>query len=160
MALRNVVEEGDPILRKKCRPVDEVNDRVRMILDDMVETMQASDGVGIAAPQVGILRRMFVAQDQDGTVYYMINPEITDRKGTQTGDEGCLSVPGLIGTVERPAYLRIMANDYDGTRREVIAKEFLAVVMSHEYDHLDGILYTDKAKNIRIPEEPDEETEE
>ena len=103
MAIRNVVLEGDEILRKHCREVSEVTDRIREIMEDMLETMRKEVGAGIAAPQVGIMRRMFVAEPEPGRVYYMINPVITEQEGSQTGDEGCLSVPGLIGTVERPA---------------------------------------------------------
>ena len=106
MALRNIIEEGDPILRKRSRKVEEVNDRIRMILDDMVETMREAEGVGLAAPQVGILRRMFVAEPEPGKVYYMINPEITDKEGAQKSNEGCLSVPGYMGIVERPEKIK------------------------------------------------------
>ena len=102
MALRNIVVEGDPIHRKKCREVDEVNDRIRTILDDMVETMHDAVGVGLAAPQVGIMRRMFVAEPEPGSVYYFVNPEITMMEGAVEGEEGCLSVPGFAGLVERP----------------------------------------------------------
>ncbi|MBE6030501.1 MAG: peptide deformylase [Firmicutes bacterium] len=163
MALRNVVVEGDPVLRKTCRPVDEVTDRIRGILDDMLETMKASYGVGIAAPQVGIMRRMFIAipdpeNDPDGAVY-MINPEIIEKSGSQFNEEGCLSVPGLVGTVERPEYIKIKGLDYDGTERTLEFEGFGAIVMSHEYDHLDGILYIDKATDIHeaVYEEEEEE---
>ena len=148
MALRNVVVEGDPILRKHCRNVENVDDRTRMILDDMLETMRAQNGVGIAAPQVGIMRRMFVVEAEPDQVYYMINPEIVEAHGTQIGEEGCLSVPGYVGTVERPEFIRIQYTDRDGKQQSMTAKDFLAVVINHEYDHLDGILYIDKAKNI------------
>lgn len=157
MALRNIVKEGDPILRKVCREVSAVDDRIKMILEDMLETMRREEGVGIAAPQVGILRRMFVAEPEPGLVYYMINPEIMERSGNQQKEEGCLSVPGYVGTVERPTYIRIRAMDIDGTVRSVEARDFAAIVMSHEYDHLDGILYTDKAENIREAQAEEEE---
>jgi len=153
MALRNVVTEGDPILRKICRPVDKVDDRIRGILDDMLETMEDSCGVGIAAPQVGIMRRMFIAMDDNEEIYFMINPEILEVSGSQESEEGCLSVPGYVGTVDRPTYVKIKAQDYDGSTRTIEARDFLAIVMSHEYDHLDGILYIDKAENIHQPEE-------
>ena len=112
MALRNIVKEGDPVLRKVSRPVKEVNDRIRMILDDMVETMRDAQGVGLAGPQVGILRRLFVVEipewDEEGnivdtTLYELVNPEILETSGEQTEEEGCLSCPGLTGTVTRPA---------------------------------------------------------
>ncbi len=160
MALRNVVTEGDPILRKKCREVKEVDDHIRMILDDMLETMRASLGVGIAAPQVGILRRMFVAEPSEDEVYFMVNPVITFSEGTQTGYEGCLSVPGLIGSVERPAHIIMEGLDRDGNPQKIDAEGFTAVVLSHEYDHLDGILYTDKAEDVHDPRDDVEEEEE
>lgn len=157
MAIRNVVKEGDPILRKKCREITEVNDHIRMTMEDMLETMRAEMGVGIAGPQVGVMRRMFVAEPEPDRVYFMINPEITEKEGTQTGDEACLSVPGLCGTVERPEKIKITALDLDGNRQEYEFEGFDAVVMCHEYDHLDGILYTDKATNIRNPQDDEEE---
>lgn len=107
MALRTIVTEGEPILRKKCRPVDEVTDRIRMILDDMVDTMRDADGVGLAAPQVGIMRRMFVAEPAPEEVYYFVNPEILAQEGEEEGDEGCLSVPEMVGTVIRPSKITI-----------------------------------------------------
>ncbi len=152
MAIRNVVLEGDEILRKHCREVSEVTDRIREIMEDMLETMRKEVGAGIAAPQVGIMRRMFVAEPEPGRVYYMINPVITEQEGSQTGDEGCLSVPGLIGTVERPQRIKIKALDLDGKEKEYEFEGWDATVMCHEYDHLDGILYIDKATNIREPE--------
>ncbi|MCI7146603.1 MAG: peptide deformylase [Candidatus Fimisoma sp.] len=149
MALRNIVTEGDEILRKHCREVTEVNERIKTTMEDMLETMRAEMGVGIAAPQVGIMRRMFIAEPEPGRVYYMINPEILEQSGSQTGDEGCLSVPGMIGTVERPDYIKIRALDINGAEQVYEFSGFDARVMCHEYDHLDGILYIDKAENIR-----------
>lgn len=149
MALRNIVTEGDEILRKHCREVTEVNERMKTTMEDMLETMRAEMGVGIAAPQVGIMRRMFIAEPEPGRVYYMINPEILEQSGSQTGDEGCLSVPGMIGTVERPDYIKIRALDINGAEQVYEFSGFDARVMCHEYDHLDGILYIDKAENIR-----------
>lgn len=148
MALRNIVTEGDPILRKRCREVDQVDDRIRMILDDMVETMREAGGVGLAAPQIGMMRRMFVAEPEEGEVYYFVNPEIIDMEGEQTGDEGCLSVPGYQGTVRRPRKIRIKGLGRDGSMQEYEFEEFRAVVMCHEFDHLEGILYTDKAESV------------
>lgn len=149
MALRNIVTEGDEILRKHCREVTEVNERIKTTMEDMLETMRAEMGVGIAAPQVGIMRRMFIAEPEPGRVYYMINPEILEQSGSQTGDEGCLSVPGMIGIVERPDYIKIRALDINGAEQVYEFSGFDARVMCHEYDHLDGILYIDKAENIR-----------
>ena len=134
----------------------EVNDRIRMTMEDMLETMRAEVGAGIAGPQVGVMRRMFVAEPEPGRVYYMINPVITEQSGSQSGDEGCLSVPGLIGTVERPERIKMKALDLDGNEQEYEFEGWDATVMCHEYDHLDGILYIDKATNIRTPEESEE----
>ncbi len=152
MAIRNVVLEGDEILRKHCREVSEVTDRIRQTLADMVETMHAQMGCGLAAPQVGIMRRMFVAEPEaGGEVYYMINPEILMQEGSVSGDEGCLSLPGLVGTVDRPEKIRIKALDLYGNEQVYDFEGWDARVMCHENDHLDGILYTDKAVNVREP---------
>ena len=156
MAIRKVVLEGDEILRKQCREVTEVNNRIRMTMEDMLETMRAEVGAGIAGPQVGVMRRMFVAEPEPGRVYYMINPVITEQSGSQSGDEGCLSVPGLIGTVERPERIKMKALDLDGNEQEYEFEGWDATVMCHEYDHLDGILYIAKATNIRTPEQSEE----
>ena len=160
MAIRNVVIEGDPILRKQCREITEVNDRIKMILEDMLETMRAQYGVGLAAPQIGVMRRMFVAEPEPGRFYYMINPVILEQSGSQSDDEGCLSIPDLIGTVERPEYIKIEATDISGQRQVYEFRDFDARVMCHENDHLNGILYIDKAENIRdVTEVYEEETE-
>lgn len=153
MAIRNVVLEGDEILRKQCREVSEVTDRIKMTMEDMLETMRSQFGVGIAAPQVGIMRRMFVAEPEPGRVYYMINPVILEESGSQEGDEGCLSIPGKIGTVTRPDYIKIEALDLDGEKKTYEFHDFDARVMCHEYDHLNGVLYIDKAVNIRDVED-------
>lgn len=148
MALRNIVLEGDEILRKRAREVGEVNDHIRMILDDMLETMKAHDGAGLAAPQVGILKRMFIAM-VDGELIELINPEILAADGEQYEDEGCLSLPGMVGTVKRPAYIKMKGLDRNGQEVVYEGNGFMPIVLSHEYDHLDGILYTDKADNVR-----------
>ena len=148
MALRNIVVEGDPILRKHCREVDEVNDRIRMILDDMIDTMREAKGVGLAAPQIGMMRRMFVAEPAPGSVYCFVNPEIVQLEGAQESEEGCLSVPGYIGLVERPEKIKIKGLDRNGKMQEYDFEGFEAIVMCHEFDHLEGILYTDKAKEM------------
>ena len=152
MAIRNVVKEGDPILRKHCREIPQVTDRIRMTMEDMLETMREEYGVGIAGPQVGVMRRMFVAEPEPGRVYFMINPVITEQEGSQIGEEGCLSVPDLVGTVERPEKIRITALDLDGVEQEYEFEGFDARVMCHEYDHLEGILYIDKATDIHEPQ--------
>ena len=161
MAIRKIVTEGDDILRKHCREVSEVTDRIRETMQDMLETMRSEQGVGIAAPQVGIMRRMFVAEPEPERVYFMINPVMLEQSGSQSGDEGCLSVPGLIGSVERPSHIKIEALDLDGNKQVYELDDFDARVMCHEYDHLDGVLYIDKAEHIRPAESEavDEEAE-
>ena len=156
MAIRNVVLECDDILRKKCREISEVTDRIRVTMEDMLETMREQYGCGIAGPQVGVMRRMFIAEPEPGRVYYMINPVMLEQEGSQVGDEGCLSVPGLCGTVERPQRIKIKALDLEGVEHVYDFEDWDARVMCHEYDHLDGILYIDKATNVR---DADAETE-
>ncbi|MBF1136275.1 MAG: peptide deformylase [[Eubacterium] sulci] len=157
MALRKVVVRGDEILSKRCREVSEITDRIRETLDDMVDTMREELGVGLAAPQVGVMRRMFVAEPEPGRVYYMINPEIYFEEGSEEEYEGCLSVPGLIGIVERPQKIRIRALDRDGVEQDYEFEGFDARVMCHENDHLNGVLYTDKAHDIRSAEPQSDE---
>ena len=153
MAIRNIILDGDPMLRKKSKPVREVNDHIREIMNDMLDTMHEHYGVGLAAPQVGIMRRMFVAEPEEGDVYYMINPEMLEQDGSQVGPEGCLSVPELEGIVERPDHIKIKALDLDGNEQVYEFDDFHARVMCHEYDHLDGVIYTDKAQEVYDPEE-------
>ncbi len=155
MALRNIVKEGDDILTKRAKEVPEVNEKIKGLLDDMIETMRANDGVGLAAPQVGVLRRVFVVEVND-EVYELINPEILEESGIQTGDEGCLSVPGYIGTVERPAYIKMKGLDRDGNEVLVEGTELLAVALSHEYDHLEGVLFVNKALDLQEIDADDE----
>lgn len=158
MALRNIVTEGDEILAKRAREVTEINARILTILDDMLETMRNNDGVGIAAPQVGILKRMFIVEVDDKVVE-LINPEILETSGCQQGQEGCLSVPGLIGTVERPAYVKMSGLDRRGNNMIVEGTELMAVALCHEYDHLDGVLFVDKATEIEEIEVKEQEEE-
>ncbi len=148
MALRNIVVEGDEILTKKAKDVIEVNDRIIELLDDMVETMRANDGLGLAAPQVGVLRRVFVVEIDD-ELHELINPEIIEMDGVQIGDEGCLSVPGLIGKVERPAYIKMKAKNREGEDFFIEGEGLLAVALCHEFDHLEGVLFNSKATEIR-----------
>ena len=163
MALRNVVTEGDEILRKHCREVKEITPRLRETLQDMLETMRESYGVGIAGPQVGVMRRIFVAQpdpEDEERVFFMINPvmlEMSEEK--EMGPEGCLSVPDMVGDVERSVRIRMEATDINGNRNTYEFEGFDARVMQHEYDHLDGILYTDKCVNLREAPEADFEDE-
>jgi len=149
MALRKIVVEGDEVLRKRSREVSQVDDRIRMILDDMLETMRDYDGVGIAAPQVGILKRIFIVEVEEGDVLEAVNPEILSMEGLVAGEEGCLSVPGYFGTVERPEKVRLRAQDRKGEFYEIEAEGLKAVAICHEYDHLEGVLFTDKASGIR-----------
>ena len=145
MALRNIRIEGDPILRKVCRPVTEVNDRTTELIEDMLDTMYDASGVGLAAPQVGVLRRICVidiSENGDNPVI-MINPEIIESSGSQTGPEGCLSVPGKQGTVTRPNYVKAKAYDMDMNEFIVEGEELMARAICHETDHLDGVLYID-----------------
>jgi peptide deformylase len=147
MALRQIIKDGDETLRKKCREVTKVDDRLRELIDDMIQTMYANNGVGLAAPQVGVIRRLFVADIKDGSgAFVAINPQIVSIEGTQSGTEGCLSVPGKWGEVERPAKLVLEALDRDGKPFRLEAADFLAVCICHENDHLDGILFKDKVK--------------
>ncbi|MGP1569867.1 MAG: peptide deformylase [Eubacteriales bacterium] len=153
MALRNLVFEGDPILRKKSKEVKNVDDRIRMILDDMIETMRASNGCGIAAPQVGILKRMFVIEPEPDKIIELVNPQIVEQSGSAFEYEGCLSVPELVGKVERPTYIKIRGLNRFGKEVEYEAYDFEASAFCHENDHLDGILYIDKAEDIRTADE-------
>ena len=155
MALRNILKEGDERLRKKSRPVTDLNERVWTLLDDMYETMK-DGGVGIAAPQVGVLRRAVVIDVGEGK-HELVNPVIVEQSGDQCGGEGCLSIPGQYGLVHRPAQLRLKAQDRYGKPFELEAEGYFAVAVCHEVDHLDGILFIDKAERMLDPEEIVEE---
>lgn len=143
MALRNIVLQGEPCLTKKCRPVTEFNGRLHTLLDDLKDTLLDSGGVGLAAPQVGILRRAVVIDVGDGLVE-LVNPVIVESDGQQSGPEGCLSIPGRSGVVTRPNHVKVQAQDADGNAIELEAEEFFARAVCHELDHLDGVLYVDK----------------
>ena len=143
MAIRTIREGGDPILRKKARVVTEFNDRLFELLDDMAETMYGAPGVGLAGPQVGVLKRVVVLDVGDGLIE-LINPEITSAEGEQTGDEGCLSLPGLAGLVSRPMTVIVKAQNREGKWCLYKGDELKARCFCHEIDHLDGILYKDK----------------
>ena len=144
MAKLKIVKYGDEILRKTCRPVDAITPRILTLLDDMVDTMHAADGCGLAAPQVGILRRIAVVEVEPGEIYEMINPKIIARAGTQEESEGCLSLPGKWGMTKRPQCVTVRAMDREGNEFELTGYDLLAKAICHEVDHLDGILYTDK----------------
>ena len=144
MAIRNIRELGDDILRKKCREVKEMTPRLEELIHDMYDTMYEAQGVGLAAPQVGILKRIVVI-DVDGTPYTMINPKILETRDEQSGSEGCLSVPGKAGIVKRPNYVKAEAWNEKMERYEVEGEGLLARAICHELDHLDGIVFLDKA---------------
>jgi peptide deformylase len=147
MAIRTIRLQGDPILNKVCRPIAEVTPRIRTLAEDMVETMYDANGVGLAAPQVGILKRLVVIDvgDEHGP-YIMINPEILETSGEQTGDEGCLSVPGKAGTVTRPNHVKAKYFDLDMQECEVEGEELLARAICHELEHLEGHLYIERVE--------------
>ena len=148
MATLKIVKFGDETLRKVCRPVDEITPRIKQLLDDMIDTMRAAEGCGLAAPQVGVLRRIAVIEVEEGTVYELINPKIVAFAGEQEGREGCLSVPGKAGTVKRPMHVTVRALNRKGEEIEISGSELLARAFCHELDHLDGKLYIDIAKDI------------
>lgn len=152
MALREIRKFKDPILRKKARPVTKIDKRLIMLLDDMAETMRKADGIGLAAPQVGILKRVVVVA-MDDEIIELINPEIVAQSGEQVGLEGCLSFPGMSGTVKRPAEVTVRAMDRHGNVRDITGTGLLARAFCHEVDHLDGIVFLDKV----IPETEQEQ---
>lgn len=141
MALREIRYREDDVLYKRCKEVVKFDDKLAILLDDMYETMKKANGVGLAAPQVGILKRAVVIDTGEGRIE-LINPEIVETSGTQNGNEGCLSFPGLFGEVERPDYVKVKAFDRNGKEFELEGKELLARAICHECDHLDGIVFT------------------
>ena len=153
MAIRKIVERGDPVLEKVCRPVTEFNARLHTLLDDMAETLDEAGGVGLAAPQVGILRRVCIVRDSEDELIELINPEIVSSEGEQTGLEGCLSIPGRYGVVTRPYKVRVRAQDRDGTFFEVEDEDITARCFCHEIEHLDGHLYTERCDHLLSEEE-------
>jgi peptide deformylase len=157
MATRKIVLIGDEKLRKHCKPVEQFNLRLRILLKDMAETMYEDNGAGLAAPQVGILKRVCVV-DAGDHLYELVNPEIVTREGEQAGPEGCLSVPGRAGVVKRPMKVVVKAQNAKGEPFEVTGEGFLARALCHEIDHLDGVLYVDIMEREILPEE-EEETE-
>ena len=162
MAIRNIVKEGDSILEKKCRPVEKFDQKLWMLLDDMQEPLREANGAGLAAPQVGILRRAVIVNvgDEDGDIE-LINPEIIDASGEQDGPEGCLSCPGEWGMVLRPNHVVVKAQNRNGEFFEITGEELKARAFCHELDHLDGVLFKTKASRMIDPSElePEEEIE-
>ena len=142
MGLRKILTDKDPSLHKVCRPVEKFDGRLHKLLDDMVETMQDAHGVGLAAPQIGILRRVVVVDTGDG-VLELVNPTLLETSGEELGPEGCLSVPGKYGLVKRPYYAKVRAQDRNGNWYEAEGEEIIARCFCHELDHLDGIVYTE-----------------
>ncbi len=145
MAIRQIRYDGDDILRKKCKEVKEMTDRTRTLIEDMFETMYEANGVGLAAPQVGILKRLVVIDVDYEHPYVLINPVIVEKDGEQTGDEGCLSLPGKVATVTRPNHVICKCLNEDMEEIEIEGEGLLARAICHELDHLDGILYKDVA---------------
>lgn len=159
MALRNIRTIGDEILTKKAKEVREITDKTRDLVGDLLETMYAEDGVGLAAPQVGILKRIAVidvTQEQDSPII-LINPVIIHQEGEQRGSEGCLSVPGKAGIVTRPNFIRVRAYNLDMEEYEIEGEELLARALIHEIEHLDGQLYVDKVEGELVDVDKEEE---
>ncbi|MBQ7466150.1 MAG: peptide deformylase [Oscillospiraceae bacterium] len=156
MALRKIVLQGDEVLKKKCRPVTEFNDRLHTLLDDMTDTLIDSGGVGLAAPQVGVLRRVCVVMNEDEEILELVNPEIIYTEGEQTGLEGCLSVPGKYGEVTRPNFVRVRAQDRDGNWFEAEDEGLTARCFCHEIEHLDGHLFVEHTDHLLTEEELEE----
>ena len=152
MALRTIRIQGDPVLEKKCREITEMTPKIKELIDDMLETMYDAMGVGLAAPQVGILKRLVVIDIGEGPIV-MINPVIIETAGEQTGDEGCLSLPGKAGCVTRPNYVKARFLGEDMEEYEIEGEELLARAICHELDHLDGHLFTEKAERMLSEEE-------
>jgi len=159
MAIREITKIGEEVLRKRCHPVNAFDKKLHLLLRDMAETMYAADGVGLAAPQVGILRRIVVIDVGDGLIE-LINPVILETRGAEVGPEGCLSVPGRQGKVERPTWVKVLAQDRKGRAIELEGDGLLARCVCHELDHLDGVLYCDKMIEEITENNTEENTEE
>ena len=153
MAIRKIVTQGDEVLTKKCREVTEFNDRLHELLDDMADTLVESGGVGLAAPQVGVLRRVVLVINDEEEILELINPEIIYTEGEQTGPEGCLSVPGKFGMVTRPYFVRVRAQDRYGEWFEAEGEELTGRCFCHELEHLDGHLYVEHIDHFLTEEE-------
>ena len=155
MAIRQIVKEGDSVLSKKCRVVEKFDDKLATLIDDMIETMHRANGVGLAAPQVGILRRVVVIDIGEGVIE-LVNPKIIAYSGEQESLEGCLSCPGEWGITRRPDYVKVKAQDRNGKEFTVDGKELLAKAFCHELDHLDGVIFKQVAIRMLTPEEIEE----
>lgn len=146
MSLREILVDGDPVLAKVSRPVENFDERLHVLIDDMRETLLDSNGVGLAAPQIGILRRVVLVMDENEEILELVNPTIIHQEGEQTGLEGCLSVPGMYGEVTRPMKATVRAQDRNGTFYEVSGEEIVARCFCHELEHLDGHLFTERVE--------------
>ncbi len=155
MALLKIRKKGDPVLRGRCRPVDKITPRIITLLDDMKDTLDDAQGCGLAAPQVGIMRRVVIIETEETGLIELINPEIIYREGEQREAEGCLSIPGQWGITRRPAKVRVRALDRHGVMREYEGEELLARAFCHELDHLDGKLYVDPDVLVEMIEDED-----
>ena len=155
MALRKILTQGDPALAKACRPVEKFDQKLHWLLDDLKETLSDAGGVGLAAPQVGILRRVVVVENENEEVIELVNPVIVDQSGKQEGWEGCLSVPNQYGWVERPNVVTVRAQDREGKFFEVTGEELTARCFCHELEHLEGHLFVEHADKLYSPEEID-----
>lgn len=156
MALRTIRLQGDPVLTKKCRAIEAMTPKITQLIDDMLETMYEAEGVGLAGPQVGVLRRVVVIDIGDGPLV-MVNPVLLESSGEQTGDEGCLSLPGKAGAVTRPNYVKARAFDRNMKEFEVEGTELLARAICHELDHLEGHMYTEKVEGGIHDVQPEDE---
>ena len=152
MGLRKILTDKDPALHKVCKPVEKFDGKLHKLLDDMAETLEEANGVGLAAPQIGILRRVVIVDTGEG-ILELVNPEIIETDGEQEGPEGCLSVPGRYGLVKRPYYAKVRAQDRDGEWFEAEGEELIGRCFCHELDHLDGILYTQIMERFLTEEE-------
>lgn len=153
MALRKILTQGDPALEKVCRPIEKFDRKLYWLLDDMKETLEASGGVGLAAPQVGILRRVVIVVDEQDQMIELVNPVIIHQEGEQDGMEGCLSVPGMYGKVVRPNFVTVRAQDRNGNTFEVSGEEMVARCFCHEMEHLDGHLFVEHTDRLYTLEE-------
>lgn len=150
--IREVLQVGDPVLRKVCEPVTRFDEELGALIDDMKQTLFDEEGAGLAAPQIGVSKRVVVVNVEEG-YFEFVNPVFVWQKGEQTGEEGCLSIRGKAGAVTRPSKVKIVFQDRKGDRYSLVARDFFARAICHELDHLDGVLYTDKAKNVHTVED-------
>jgi peptide deformylase len=159
MAIRTIREIGDPVLNKVSKQVTQITPRTQDLIDDMFETMYEANGVGLAAPQVGVLKRIIVIDTTGEDPILLINPRIVEQSGEQSGNEGCLSVPGKTGVVTRPNYVKVVGQDEDLNEIEIVGEELLARALCHEIEHLDGHLYVEKVEGELMDVQPEDDEE-